>query len=267
MFVQLHLRFLGAGTIRGPTAGCAKPLFSSRIPRDFQVSGHLQIFALRKGRRAMAASGYGKPAVLAFHSGACSGCGSVLAPFGTWMGRGEAVQRVVTGKFSSPESASSDRRGATTPRASTSSFTLENSVSFSLRIFVPNQSGGNRLAPELLPEVSGNEPLNFPPMDAHSTGCCHVDFDSSGSLCRTHLGIMSRRVPRHLQRCCPSTADSEAVELACPIAAVGLNADGSRQILGEIWFKPAVPSSAPPLAKAAFLRKRRRLETSCMGVC
>ena len=31
--------------------------------------------------------------VLAFHSAAGSGCGSVLTPFGAWMGRGAAIQR------------------------------------------------------------------------------------------------------------------------------------------------------------------------------
>jgi hypothetical protein len=30
------------------------------------------------------ASGYGKPTVLSFHSGACSGCGSEFAACGTW---------------------------------------------------------------------------------------------------------------------------------------------------------------------------------------
>jgi hypothetical protein len=85
-------------------------------------------------RQVVRPSSYGKPAVLVFHSPECSGCGSVLAPLGTWMGRGGAVQRVVTGRFSLPESPSSDRSGTTMPRASTSAFTFDNSISFSLRI-------------------------------------------------------------------------------------------------------------------------------------
>jgi hypothetical protein len=42
VFAQLRLCFLCAGMSRGPTAGCAKPLVSSRIPRDLRVSGHFQ---------------------------------------------------------------------------------------------------------------------------------------------------------------------------------------------------------------------------------
>jgi len=38
--------------------------------------------------------GYGKPAVLVFHSRACSGCGPALVPLGTRIGRGGAVPRV-----------------------------------------------------------------------------------------------------------------------------------------------------------------------------
>lgn len=51
VFVQLHRCFLCAGMIRGPTTGCAKPLFSSRIPRDVQVLGHFQ--NLHKQRPAL----------------------------------------------------------------------------------------------------------------------------------------------------------------------------------------------------------------------
>jgi hypothetical protein len=39
------------------------------------------------------------------------------------------------------------------------------------------------------------------------------------------------------------------------------------QMPGEIWFRPTVPSNAPPPAKAALVRKRRRLERSCMSEC
>src|SRR5271169_6180033 len=63
--------------------------------------------------------GYGKPTVLSFHSGACSGCGSALAAFGTWIGRTGAVQRGDIGELSSPEPPSSDKRGATIRSAST----------------------------------------------------------------------------------------------------------------------------------------------------
>jgi hypothetical protein len=52
------------------------------------------------------ARGYGKPTVLSFHSGACSGCGSEFAACGTWNGRVGATQRVETGAapLSSPTS-------------------------------------------------------------------------------------------------------------------------------------------------------------------
>ena len=72
---------------------------------------------------------------------------------GTWTGRGEAVP-AGRGKFSSPASASSDRRGATMPRASTSAFTLDNSVSLSLRISSPTSQEAIDLHLKLLPEVS-----------------------------------------------------------------------------------------------------------------
>jgi hypothetical protein len=42
------------------------------------------------------ARGYGKPMVLSFHSGACSGCGSEFAACGTWNGRVGAAHRVET---------------------------------------------------------------------------------------------------------------------------------------------------------------------------
>jgi hypothetical protein len=86
----------------------------------------------------------GKPAVLVFHSGAGSGCGSVLAPFGTWMGRAGAVQRVEGGVLSVPRSPSSERSGATMPKASTSAFTLDNSISFSRTLVAGFRHSGAR---------------------------------------------------------------------------------------------------------------------------
>jgi hypothetical protein len=84
-------------------------------------------------RQVIRPENYGKPAVLVFHSAERSGCGSVLAPFGTSMGRGAAVQRDEGRALSTPRSPSSERSGATIPRASTSVLTFDNSISFSLR--------------------------------------------------------------------------------------------------------------------------------------
>jgi hypothetical protein len=63
--------------------------------------------------------GYGKPTVLSFHSGACSGCGSEFAAWATWNGRVGATQRVETGAalLSLP---SSESRGAAMRSASIS---------------------------------------------------------------------------------------------------------------------------------------------------
>ena len=78
-------------------------------------------------------SSYGQPRTFSRHSAACSGCGSVFAAFGTWTGLVGAVQCVEIGILSAPESPSSDRRGATMRKASTSISSLDMSSSFCLR--------------------------------------------------------------------------------------------------------------------------------------
>ncbi len=86
-------------------------------------------------------SAYGKPTVLSFHTGACSGCGSEFAACGTWNGRVGAAQRVeaTAAPLSSP---SSERSGAAMRNASISIRRM--SISSSLN---PKRSSGEHSRP------------------------------------------------------------------------------------------------------------------------